>query len=334
MPKTKQKTDKKTKTSIAKTKPKKGKPAKVPKTKKKSASPKNKKILMLLVAALILIILGAAAAIILLTMPNKRVTRIAKEETPKAPAYYFSKKEDISSITKIVGTRNFQKLTSTPKSSESEDDSAQEAEETSQEEVYQYSQIEDVSGDLKSYLEYLEGDKNFIDVTQKEQQAPDSSKESSSEEQNEFYQFAGPSNDSESYLFVTLESKDDSYTVITSQGNEPWNTYFKDLWGKQQKTIEEFQKQPKATNTIAQAENTVRAQGQKKLGLPEKADSYEYIAAPGLSQIDGKEFYTVRTYKRQPDNTLIYIATYLYDYKTSQVSYAFDEISRKYTPLG
>jgi hypothetical protein len=268
---------------------------------------------------------------------NKKV-----EKVPEAPSYYFSKKDDISSITKVVGKRDFQSLTSPAKSSEK--DETQAGEESTQSEpdskaadtnevvVYKYINIEDVSADLKSYTEYLEG-KKFINVTDKANKTTDSSNEEDSKDTEEYYQYSGPSTSSDHYLSITLESNADSYSITTTEGEEPWNTYFQELWNKQKEKIEEFEKQPKATNTISQAENTVRAQGQKKLGLPEKADSYEYIAAPGLSQIDGKEYYTVRTYKRLADETLIYIATYLYDYKTSKVSYAFDEVSRKYTPL-
>ena len=122
--------------------------------------------------------------------------------------------------------------------------------------------------------------------------------------------------------------------VTSKTGDEPWNNYFKDQWDQQKKVIEDIQKQPKSETSIEQAENTVRDQGQAKLKLSESADSYEYIASPGISKIDGKDYYTVRTYKRQPDDTLIYVATYLCDYSNNSVGFQYDEVTGQATPLG
>lgn len=339
-PNTKQK-----KARIPKNAPQKGKTAKTPKVKRNSPFFKNKKAMVQLAAVLMFVIIGSAAAIILLTI-QKRGT--AKEKVPEAPLYYFSKDEGISSITEVVGKRDFTKLTvpetnqEDTKGSESQESGSQAAKESStdktaqadgQEEKFEYLHVEDISGDLESYRSYLEGEKSFIDVTDKTQLTAGSSEDSSKDDSSDIYHFAGPSKDSDSYLSITLESNTDSYIVTACKEKQPWSTYFKDLWNEQKKIIADYEQAPKATNTIEQAENTVRSQGQEKLGLSETADSYEYIAAPGLANIDGKNYYTVRTYKRQPDNTLIYIATYLYDYNTSNVAYQFDEITRKTTPL-
>ena len=176
--------------------------------------------------------------------------------------------------------------------------------------------------------------KNFIDVTDRSQKPGQTTTEEASKADTEIYQLAGPSKDSSSYLSITLESQAGSYTVTTAKENQPWNTYFKDQWNQQKKVIADFEKQPKATNTIEQAEETVRSQGQEKLGLPDAAESYEYIAAPGISKIDGKNYYTVRAYKRHSDDTLIYVASYLFDYDTSSVAFQYDEVTEKATPLG
>ncbi len=314
--------EKQPKTKVPKTRQKKGKPASPKKTSKTSPFIKNRKALIQMTAALILVIVGSAVAIISLTIQKKGP---AKEKAPETPSYYFSKDEGISSVTEVVGERNFEKLTD-PQADQSE---AQE----SPKDIYEYHHVEDVSADITSYRTYLEDEKNFIDVTDKTQQTDRSSATDSQADGSEIYQFAGPSKDSGSYLSLTLESGENGYTVTACKEKEPWNTYFKGLWNQQKKKIEDFENTPKATNTIEQAENTVRSQGQEKLGLPEAADSYEYIAAPGLANIEGKNYYTVRTYKRQSDNTLIYIATYLYDYSTSNVAYQYDEITRKTTPL-
>ncbi|WP_077611019.1 hypothetical protein [Clostridium sp. Marseille-P2415] len=333
----------------AKTKQKKAKPIKAPKVKGKNPFSKNKKALVLLVAALMVVIVGAAAAIILLTLPKKVRT---DEKAAEAPAYYFSKEEGISSVTEVVGERNFEKVT-VPKTAQTESTESEEhgsedsqgsqtqaakesgettAESNGQGETYKYLNVDDVSADLKSYRSYLEEEKNFIDVTGKKQ-TTESSAEESQEESTEFYQFAGPSKDSDSYLSITLESETGSYTVTACKEKQSWNTYFKDIWNQQKKEIEDYEKVPKATNTIEKAEETVRAQGQEKLGLPEAADSYEFIAAPGISKIDGKDYYTVRTYKRLPDDTLSYVATYLFDYNTSNVAFQYNEATREITPL-
>lgn len=324
---------------------------KLPKAQGKNPLPKNKKILVLVVAALILVIVGAAAAIILLTMSKKD----KKEEAPpEAPAYYFSKDEELSSITTVVGEREFKNLTVIPEETESEKETTEkdeDAEETSEadseeettgettaeeapvpDEVYQYLHIEDVAGDIKAYRTYLENEKNFFDVTEK---TPPSEEEAGEEkdESQKVYTFAGPSVDENSHLTIILETAADSYTVTARKEDDGWNTYFRKLWEDQQKTIEEYLKKPKATTSIEQAEDTVRSQGEEKLGLPEPTEAYEFIAAPGLSKVDGTDYYRVRTYKKQEGDTLIYMGTYLFNYDTSQVSYKFDEITGETTPL-
>lgn len=341
---------------IPKTKPKKGKaeknkqnkakPAKAPKEKGKGKGllPKNKRVLVLMAAALLIVIMGSVQAILLLTSQKK----VPKEKAEAAPTYYFSKDEDISSVTEIVGERDFVKQETSEASLETEtketgeqtekpkETSAGAASQTSGlEESYKYLHVEDTSADIKSYMDYLEGKKNFINVTDKSQQAESGqATDETTKTSSEIYQLAGPSKDSASYLSITLESEADSYTVTTSKENQPWGTYFKDQWNQQKKIIEDFEKHPKAANTIEQAEDAVRSQSQEKLGLAEASDSYEYIASPGISKIDGKNYYTVRTYKRQPDDTLIYIATYLFDYNTSSVAFQYDEVTGKATPLG
>ncbi|WP_349948320.1 hypothetical protein ABFV83_07750 [Lacrimispora sp. BS-2] len=345
------------KEKIPKTKPQKGKaiktkqnkvkPAKAPKNKEKGKGllPKNKRVLVLMAAALLIVIMGSVQAIVLLTSQKKDVQ---KEEAQEAPTYYFSKDEDISSVTEIVGERDFKKQEASEASLDTEtketEDQTEKPEESSagassqtsgMGECYKYLNVEDTSADIKSYMDYLEEKKNFINITDKSQQ-PESgqpSADEASKTSSEIYQLAGPSKDSSSYLSITLESEADSYTVTTSKENQPWNTYFKDQWNQQKKIIADFEKQPKAANTIEQAEDAVRAQSQEKLGLPEAIDSYEYITAPGISKIDGNDYYTVRTYKRQPDNTLIYVATYLFDYNTGSVAFQYNEVTGKAVPL-
>ena len=68
----------------------------------------------------------------------------------------------------------------------------------------------------------------------------------------------------------------------------------------------DIHKQPKSETSIEIAANTVRSQGQENLKLTESAVSYQFIASPGITKIGGKNYYTVRTYKRLPDNTLSY----------------------------
>ncbi|WP_313151995.1 hypothetical protein [Lacrimispora sp.] len=343
------------KDKISKTKPQKGKagkiklnkakPSKTTKDKRKGLLPKNRRVLVLMAAALLIVIMGSVQAIILLTSQKKDMS---EEKAEEAPTYYFSKDEDISSVTEIVGDRDFERQEASEASLETEtketgdqteepkESSADASSQTSSlEACYKYFHVEDTSADIKSYMDYLEGKRNFINVTDKSPQSESGqpSAEETPKSSSEIYQLAGPSKDSTSYLSITLESEADSYTVTTSKENQPWSTYFKDQWDQQKKIIADFEKQPKATTTIEQAVDSVRAQGQEKLGLPEAIDSYEYIAAPGISKIDGNNYYTVRTYKRQPDDTLIYVATYLFDYNTSSVAFQYDEVTGKATPL-
>ncbi len=341
---------------IPKTPPKKGnavknkqnkaKPAKAPKAKGKGLLPKNKRVLVLMGAALLIVIMGSVQAIILLTSQKKGEP---EEKAGVAPTYYFSKEEDISSVTEIVGEREFEKQEASLASLETETketaDQTDKPKESSAgtvsrtsglEASYKYLHVEDTSADIKSYMDYLEGKKNFINVTDQSKQTEPGqpSADETLKTSSEFYQLAGPSKDSASYLSIILESEADSYTVTTSKEDQPWNTFFKDQWDQQKKKISDFEKQPKATNTIEQAEDAVRSLSQEKLGLAEASDSYEFIVSPGISKIDGKNYYKVRTYKRQPDSTLIYIATYLFDYETSNVAFQYDEVTGNATPLG
>ncbi|WP_097005973.1 hypothetical protein [Lacrimispora amygdalina] len=329
---------KKTKTKQKPQKAVKGKAKKPKETRKKSLLPKNKRVLVLLVAALFIIIIGAAQAVILISMRHKAP---AKEKVPEAPEYYFSKNEDISSFTAIVGKRTFEKqepvaesaaksAADVKSSTTAQGDATAEVE---PKDTYKYVNLDNASEDLKSYKDYLETKKSFIDVTAESIAAASTESETKSENA-EFYQLSGPSNDSKSYLSITLESSGNSVTVTAGKGNESWNDYFKNQWNQQKQVISDIQKQPKTETTIEQAENTVRSQGQEKLKLSESADSYQFIASPGISKIDGKDYYTVRTYKRLPDSTLTYIATYLYDCSDNSVGFQYDEVTRKTTPLG
>lgn len=334
-----------------KTKSKKPKAAKVKKEKpaktgKKNLLPKNKRVVVLLVAALFIIIIGAAQAIILLSMKNKNTE---KEKVVKAPGYYFSKDEDISSFTTIVGERAYEEPAPIPESSEQSekaDSTAKESDGAAKsgteaedkaasgeaKDTYKYVHLDNASADLKSYKDYLETKKSFIDVT-KENAAAESTESETKTEDTECYQLAGPSSDSKAYLSITLESAGDSVTITADKGSESWNDFFKNQWNEQKKVISDIQKQPKSETSIETAENTVRSQGQEKLKLTESPDSYKFIASPGISKIEGKNYYTVRTYKRLPDNTLTYIATYLCDCSDNSVGFQYDEITGQTTPL-
>jgi len=350
---------KKTKEKVPKTKLKNTKAARVKKKKpaktgKKSLLPKNKRVVVLLVAALFIVIIGAAQAIILISMKNKNSV---KEKVAKAPEYYFSKDEDISSFTTIVGERTYEEPVPVPESSEetkksdaekkdsdgaaksgteAEGKAASEGDTAASDEAkdtYKYVHLENASADLKTYKDYLETQKSFIDVT-KENTTAESTESQTESENAECYQLAGPSSDSKTYLSITLETAGDSVTVTAGKGSESWNDFFKNQWNEQKKVISDIQKQPKSETSIEEAENTVRSQGQEKLKLTESADSYQFIASPGITKIEGKNYYTVRTYKRLPDSTLTYVATYLCDCNDNSVGFQYDEITGQTTPLG
>ncbi|MEY8351862.1 hypothetical protein AALB39_00740 [Lachnospiraceae bacterium 54-53] len=279
---------------------------------------KNKRFFLLLTAILLIAVTGTVSALRLI-LPQKDT---GAEKSTFVPARYFSEEEGISSVTAVVGDREFQSLTA---------DTGEEAE--SLEEIYEYLHIKDVSSDLKIYRDYLEEEKDFIDVTGKRQPSSQSQTEGSEADSPGIYRLAGPSKDPGSFLSITLKQDSDSYTVTAVRENQPWNAYFKELWTQQKKELESSEKNPAPVTTLEQAENTVRAQGRERLGLPEAAESYEYIAAPGLSNIEEKNYYSVRTYKRQPDETLIYVATYLFDHNSGDVAFRYDEVTRDTTPL-
>ncbi len=277
---------------------------------------KNKKTFIFL--TVLLMVVAAGSVVVINLLPLSRET-LSDQKELEAPAYYFSKEDEVSSATKVLGSRDFK----TPAEEQSKDG------QESEKKLYTYVHVEDVSADLTAYKTYLEEEKNFIDVTKNNQEE----ESSSPEEYAMIYELAGPSSDSDSYLSITLEAEAESYTVTACKESQPWNTYIKTMWGQQKKELADTSSSPQTNSTLEQAEKSVSALGREKLGLPEPTDSYEYIAAPGIAKIDGSNYYTVRTYKRQANSTLVYIATYLSDYSSGNVAFQYDEVTGEVTPL-
>ncbi len=200
--------------------------------------------------------------------------------------------------------------------------------------VYRYRSSESARADVDSYIQYLKTEKHFIDVTdalaeneKKEGGTPGSaaSAGASSAEQGEqrIHRLAGASQDSDSYLSITITEEEDGYTVTTVKENQPWAAYFTQLWDSSLNRAQLQNTEPQPT--LATAEETVRKAGQELLKLPAPVSEYEFIAKRGLVRIDGNDYYCVSAYRSNDTETFDYECAYLLDASSGKIMYQYDE---------
>lgn len=200
--------------------------------------------------------------------------------------------------------------------------------------VYRYQSSESARADVDSYIQYLKTEKHFIDVTdalaedeKKEGGTPGSaaSAGASSAEQGErrIHRLAGASQDSDSYLSITITEEEDGYTVTTVKENQPWAAYFTQLWDSSLNRAQLQNTEPQPT--LATAEETVRKAGQELLKLPAPVSEYEFIAKRGLVRIDGNDYYCVSAYRSNDTETFDYECAYLLDASSGKIMYQYDE---------
>lgn len=283
---------------------------------------------IIIIAGILILAAAAAAAVSALAIKRGR-----EEKAELPPESYFAKTEELPSVTDILGERNFEKL-GLGEAAKVRKAGAQEQEETETVpkesaaedlmEKYRYYPVEDAKEEVHQYRDYLMSERNFLDVTGVDQEE--------TEKEGVSCRLAGPSREEGCYLEITIETEGSSYTVTAVKKKEPWNSYVSRLWEeeKTKKTAAETE-EPKSSREIA--EERVRSMTQAQLKLPEPVSSYEFIANPGLVNVDGKDYYQVGAYKKLENGTLTYECAYLMDYASGNVDYKYDDVTEKTEPL-
>lgn len=293
----------------------------------------KKKILIPLSLAIICLVAGIAGGIFITLKKN------AGPNT--SPEYYFSKSEEVPSITGIVGERSiFTSATETvrdavsfleaavnPKAEPTEtadDPKAQPLETSSEDSAIVYNYVSDtVKQDVDEYVAYLESEKNFIELTnlRKDEKAKDPSSNTRC--------LAGASQDKESFLSITITEDVDSYSISAVKENQPWDLFVAELW----KSSYHLLAAEDAVPTTVSAEEQVRSATQKELNLPYPPENYKFISKRGQIRVDGNDYYCVSAYLPNETGTFDYECAFLLDAASGAIEYQYDEATGKTIPL-
>lgn len=261
-----------------------------------------------------------------------------------SPEHYFSKSEQVSSITDIVGERST--FTSVNEASpdntavlESSDEngnadisnkaengtaaSSDEAEAAPKSQplekasesssiIYNYSS-NTVQQDVADYVAYLKSEKNFIEITNVRKNAQD--------ESSTTRYLAGASQDEDSYLSITISEGADSYSISAVKENQPWNSFLTELWNTSYHQFSAEETSP----TIVSAEEHVRSASQQFLNLPHPTDAYRFISKRGLIRVNNNDYYCVSAYLPNEIGTFDYECAFLVDAASGAIKYQYDE---------
>lgn len=248
--------------------------------------------------------------------------------------------------------------TETESGSETETGSESAQEEKGEEEETREAQ-EDVAEEVGTYLEYLQNEKSFIDITNiavnmgefGEFAQEDSEGDVPEEEVQDgpvFHVLTGPAADEEQSLLISVVCYPAYYQVRTWTQEVPWTQQMSMLWGERDRQDEERRERELAkeqgetegmseeeeTEEIDTIEELVSSLGQEALQLPEPVDRYEFIFNSGNVRIDGKEYRRVGTYyKNEKTGTVNYECTFLVD-ENGEVHYKYYDATGEVEPLG
>lgn len=273
----------------------------------------KKKILIPLFLAIVCLTVGIAGGLLISLKKNT--------EKNTSPDYYFSKSEQIPSVTGIVGERSLIPSSETAPSNEpisapaasqpfSESQSLESQASESSAVVYKY-YSNTVEQDVKDYVEYLKSEKNFIDISDVE----------TDESNSASYHLAGASQDEDAYLSIAISETSDSYTVTTTKESEPWYSYVTELWNNSRKQTSVSSPHP----TMVSAEDQVRSSTQQFLNLSRPVSDYKFIAQRGLININGTDYYCVSAYLPNETGTFDYECAFLLDASSGTITYQYNE---------
>lgn len=309
----------------------------------------SKKTFIIIVAAAVVLIATSVAAAFLGRSAARR------DRTSEAPARYFAKSDDISSVTDILGERKFEEIgleDKEPSAAEALESSRAETAETSEAgaaqpsaggteesmtesapdaeegdvKSYIYFPESSVSEDVSEYLEYLKTEKKFLDISQGEESEEDSG-------EIKVYRLAGPAHDDKSHLEITIEAGADSYTITTVTSKEAWNSWVSQLWEDEKKKEKSNKKKDDTKSSMQLAQEAVGSMEENRLNLEETVNHYDFITGPGLIRVDGKNYYRVGAYKKQENGTITYECAYLVDYESGTVDFKYNDVTGETEPL-
>lgn len=241
-----------------------------------------------------------------------------------SPEHYFSKSEQVSSITGIVGERSiFTSVNETSPDNTTAADSSDKAAEALEEQplekpsesssiVYNYSS-DTVQQDVEDYVTYLKSEKDFIEITGAHTDAGD--------EPSTTRYLAGASQDEDSYLSLTIKESTDSYSISAVKEAQPWTSFLTELWNTSYQQTAPAETSP----TIVSAEEQVRSASQQFLKLPNPTDSYRFISKRGLIRLNSSDYYCVSAYLPNEIGTFDYECAFLVDSASGAVKYQYDE---------
>lgn len=355
----------------------------------KSGERKDSKKLLLLLFLVAVVILafaaGIAAAVLVPRLLEQR--RIAAElKALEAPAFYFTEEDAVSSVTVVLGERRYEKFLedifedgtviretegteSTAEETQTLSQSVQEGtegtetestetatqEETVQpvvREVYQYyPQEEDgIQKDIREYMEYLQSEKNFLDISDimdadKEMEGvADLLEEEDSQVQG--YWLVGSGANPESYLILSIVQYPEYYQVRTKVGEKSFTQYVAGLWEERDQVQADTGllnagqpitgQRPAVTSpdvpTQQYLEEKIASMSQEELKLPEPTENYEFMVNNGAVYVEGTEYFRVTAYRPNEEGTLSYECTYLMDID-GNLHYTYDEVTGEATPF-
>lgn len=217
-----------------------------------------------------------------------------------APTTYWDEKEGVSSITELVGEREWE---------------MEEGEKTVK---YTYSDIQDSKGDIEKYLAYLEGDKGFQDIQMPEEEEGADENEGADKKH---YELACDSVKEGKYLKITINVKKNSYTIKTQRK--------KGSLEESLQAVEEAEYKLDNAYSFEDALEKIYEMGAEKLGIEMSPDGMSFIPYIARIVIDDTEYYNIRVYKNAQAGTLNYEGSYLLDCRSLKHVYKYEEFTQE-----
>lgn len=220
-----------------------------------------------------------------------------------APTSYWDEKEGVSSITEIVGEREW------------------EMEEGEKSVKYIYSNVSDSKKDIEKYLAYLKEDKGFQDIQIPEAVEEDDEADENTSVDKNHYELGSDSVKEGKLLKITINVKKNSYTIRTQKK--------KGTLEESLQAVDEAEYKLDNAYSFEDALEKIYEMGPEKLGIEISPEGMSYIPYIARIVIDDKEYYNIRVYKNAQAGTLNYEGSYLLDCRTLKHVYKYEEFTQE-----
>lgn len=270
------------------------------------------------------------------TEPAEEATQ---EESATAPEESASETETAETVILEVYQYYPGEISEEETESATEEESAQ-AEETAQEPEG------DAKEEVAAYLEYLQNEKSFIDITQialnmgvfaqeETEEQPDEQEET---EGPLYYVLTGPAADADHSLVLSVICNAEYYQIRTWTQETPWTQQMSLLWEERDRQDEERRQRElekeqgetegateEESEEIDTIEELVSSLGQEALKLSHPIENYEFIYNAGGLLIHGKSYSRVGAYyMNEKTKTPNYECTFLVD-ENGEVHYKYHD---------